>query len=63
MWLYFLQKKLNKNEMIEKLYTDIWHFAKRQNTWFKRDLNTIWIDPRKNGDKIKAIKKIKKFLG
>ena len=59
----FLQKKLNKNEMIEKLYTDIWHFAKRQNTWFKRDLNTIWIDPRKNGDKIKAIKKIKKFLG
>lgn len=58
----FLQKKLNKNQMIEKLYTDIWHFAKRQKTWFKRDPNTLWIDPRKNTEKTKAIKEIKRFL-
>ncbi len=58
----FLQNKLKKDEMIEKLYIDIWHFAKRQKTWFKRDLKTIWIDPRKNTDKIKALKKIKRFL-
>ena len=58
----FLQKKLNKTEMIEKLYTDIWHFAKRQKTWFKKDESTIWIDPRKNTEKTKALKEIKRFL-
>jgi len=58
----YLQGKMNKDEMIDKLYTDIWHFAKRQKTWFKRDLNTIWIDPRKNTEKTKALKEIKRFL-
>lgn len=58
----YLQDKLNKDEMLEKLYTDIWHFAKRQKTWFKKDLTTIWIDPRKNTDKDRATKEIIKFL-
>jgi len=58
----YLQNKLTKEEMIEKLNTEIWHFAKRQKTWFKRDPNIIWIDPRKNSDKNKVIKEIKKFL-
>ncbi|MFA6354862.1 MAG: tRNA (adenosine(37)-N6)-dimethylallyltransferase MiaA [Candidatus Paceibacterota bacterium] len=58
----YLQNRPNKHEMIEKLYTEIWHFAKRQKTWFKRDLNTIWIDPRKNTEKTKALKEIKRFL-
>ena len=58
----FLQGKLIKNEMIEKLNTEIWHFAKRQKTWFRRDQNTIWIDPRKNSEKNKAIIRVKKFL-
>ena len=58
----FLQNKLSKSEMIEKLNTEIWHFAKRQNTWFKRDSNTIWIDPRKKSEKAKALKEVKKFL-
>ena len=58
----FLQGKLNKDEMIEKLNTEIWHFAKRQKTWFKHDLNTIWINPRKNSKKLKALKEVKKFL-
>lgn len=58
----YLQKKLSKEEMIEKLNTEIWHFAKRQKTWFKRDKSTIWIDPRKNSDKLKAQKEIKEFL-
>lgn len=56
----YLQGKISKNEMIEKLNTEIWHYAKRQNTWFKRDKNTIWIDPRKS--KIEIFKEIKKFL-
>jgi len=58
----YLQGKLNKVEMIEKLYTEIWHFAKRQKTWFKKDKNTIWINPLKNNEKKKVLKEIKKFL-
>lgn len=42
----YLQGKITKQEMIEKLNTEIWHYAKRQKTWFKRDKNTIWVDPR-----------------
>ncbi|MFA6392865.1 MAG: tRNA (adenosine(37)-N6)-dimethylallyltransferase MiaA [Candidatus Paceibacterota bacterium] len=57
-----LRLRQAKNEMIEKLYTEIWHFAKRQKTWFKRDPNTLWIDPRKNTEKTKALREIKKFL-
>jgi tRNA dimethylallyltransferase len=58
----FLQKKIMKNEMIEKLNTEIWHYAKRQKTWWKRDKNIIWIDPRKSSEKNKILKKIKGFL-
>ncbi len=58
----FLQKKLSKKNMIEKLNTEIWHFAKRQSTWFKRDPNTFWINLLKKSDKIKVMKEIKKFL-
>jgi tRNA dimethylallyltransferase len=58
----FLQGKFTRPEMIEKLNTEIWHFAKRQNTWFKRDSNTLWINPLKKSDKIKAMKEVKMFL-
>lgn len=58
----FLQGKISKEEMIEKLNTEIWHYAKRQKTWFKRDKNTIWIDPREIHEKALALKKIKDFL-
>ncbi|MEI7688693.1 MAG: tRNA (adenosine(37)-N6)-dimethylallyltransferase MiaA [Candidatus Nomurabacteria bacterium] len=58
----YLQNKIKKDEMIEKLYTDIWHFAKRQITWFKRDKNTIWFDPREENEKIKVLGKIQEFL-
>ena len=58
----YLQNKTTKEKMIEKLNTEIWHFAKRQNTWFKRDKEIIWINPRKNKEKFKTFKKIKNFL-
>ncbi len=32
----YLQKKLSKQEMIEQLESAIWHYAKRQRTWFKK---------------------------
>lgn len=59
---FYLQEKLTKEEMIEKLYTEIWHFAKRQKTWFKRDKEIIWINPLKKSDKLKALREVKKFL-
>jgi tRNA dimethylallyltransferase len=58
----YLQGKFTKPEMIEKLNTEIWHFAKRQSTWFKRDHNTLWINPLKKSDKVKAMKEVKMFL-
>ncbi len=59
---YFLQGKLTKEEMIEKLNTEIWHFAKRQKTWFKRDKSIIWINSLEKNEKALALKKVKEFL-
>ncbi len=58
----YLQDKITKEEMIEKLNTEIWHFAKRQNTWFKRDKSILWIDPTKKIDKDGAFVEILNFL-
>ena len=58
----YLQKKISKDEMIAKLNTEIWHYAKRQKTWFKKDKDIIWIDPREIHEKAKVLKKVKEFL-
>ena len=44
---YFLQKKMLKEEMLEKLETEIRRYAKRQKTWFKRDERIKWFSLRK----------------
>lgn len=38
----YLQGKIALNEMKEKLYFDIIHYAKRQMTWLKRNKEIIW---------------------
>lgn len=40
----YLQGKLTKEEMIEKLNIEIRKYAKRQSTWFKRDKEIHWFD-------------------
>jgi tRNA dimethylallyltransferase len=35
-------KQENKQELIEKLNLEIWHYAKRQMTWFKKDTRIKW---------------------
>lgn len=40
-----LQHKISKQDFVEKLNTEIWHYAKRQMTWFKRDKNIKWFAP------------------
>lgn len=39
----FLQKKISKEEMKEKIEREVEDFARRQMTWFKRDKKIIWI--------------------
>ncbi len=52
----------DREMMIEKLNIDTWHYAKRQKTWFKRDKETMWIDPREIHESALVLKKIKEFL-
>ncbi len=37
-----LENKLTNQELIKKLEIEIWHYAKRQITWFKRDKRIKW---------------------
>lgn len=55
----FLQKKINKTEMVEQLETEIRRYAKRQKTWFKRDNRIKWF---KLKDKKKIEKEVREFL-
>lgn len=41
----FLQNKISKSEMLAKLQTEIWRYAKRQMTWFRRDKRIFWLNP------------------
>ena len=53
----YLQNKISLEEMKEKLYFDIIHYAKRQMTWLKRDKEIIWLS---NNDEIE--KQVNNFL-
>lgn len=54
-----LQNKITKKEFIKKLNSDIWKYAKRQMTWFKRDTKIKWFETK---EKIKIEKTINSFL-
>ena len=48
----------DKQKLLEKMAEKTWQYAKRQMTWFKKDKNIIWIEP-----KFSLIEKeIKKFI-
>ncbi len=53
----YLRGLLNKKEMIEKLLTEIEHYAKRQMTWFKKDKRIHWTKNYQEAEKL-----IKDFL-
>ena len=40
----YLQDKISKQEMAKKLESEIYQYAKRQMTWFKRDKEIKWFD-------------------
>ncbi len=39
-----LQNEITEKEFIEKLEKEIWQYARRQNTWFKRDSRIKWFN-------------------
>lgn len=47
----YLEGKISKEEMIDKIKMETRRYAKRQLTWFRKDKNTIWIDGLENKDK------------
>lgn len=55
----FLQKNITKNDMAEQLETAIYHYAKRQMTWFKKNTAITWFSPT---DVSKIKKEISAFL-
>ncbi|HEY0221092.1 MAG TPA: tRNA (adenosine(37)-N6)-dimethylallyltransferase MiaA [Candidatus Paceibacterota bacterium] len=55
----YLDKKISKDKLSEKLKTEIWRYSRRQITWFKRDKNIKWFKP-KEFSKINA--EVKNFL-
>ena len=40
----YLQEKITKDEMIEKIKQESRRYAKRQLTWFRKNKQTIWLD-------------------
>ncbi len=43
-WLArYLRHTISREEMLTKLEMDIWHYAKRQRTWFKRNKKIKWV--------------------
>ncbi len=57
-----IQGHIDRTEFETRLALDIWHYAKRQRTWFKRDEATIWINPLKKSGQQKALKEVRRFL-
>ncbi len=41
----YLQNKISKEKMLYELEKEIYRYAKRQMTWFRRDKNTKWFAP------------------
>lgn len=61
----FLQKTLSETEWKEQLFYSIWHYAKRQRTWFKRNPDIIWFDSMKiknSKEKTKVFELVTKLL-
>ena len=40
----FIENKISKEEMIDKIKQESRRYAKRQITWFKKNKQTIWIN-------------------
>ncbi|MEK7644986.1 MAG: tRNA (adenosine(37)-N6)-dimethylallyltransferase MiaA [Patescibacteria group bacterium] len=55
----FLQQKITREKMIDRLGFEIWHYAKRQLAWFKRNKHIQWFE---SGTDAAILKKVRGFL-
>lgn len=55
----YLQRKMEKDEMLTKLETEVRRFARRQKGWFKRDRRIKWFSPSEVG---KIEKEVRRFI-
>ena len=51
----YLNGKLTKEEMIEKVKQETRRYAKRQMTWFRKNKQTVWLDAENGQNNIKII--------
>ena len=58
----FLQKKISREEMETELQHAIWHYARRQNQWFKRDTKIHWYSSTSAKDRRSITAATQKFL-
>ncbi len=42
----FLQKKITREEMLQGIENETWQYVKRQRTWFKRNKDIKWFEPK-----------------
>jgi len=55
----FIKKNVSKKELVPTLHKEIWDYAKRQMTWFKRDKKIAWFHP---SEVVKIEKEVEGFL-
>jgi tRNA dimethylallyltransferase len=55
----YLQKRMTREEMAETLEKEIWQYARRQMTWFRRNGNIHWYSPKDVGS---IAGKVEKFM-
>jgi tRNA dimethylallyltransferase len=44
-WALYFEGNLSKEKVIENIQQNTRHYAKRQMTWFKKDLDITWYSP------------------
>lgn len=60
---HYLSGDIKKDEMLEKLESSIWQYAKRQKTWFKKEKDIKWFDARDvANNKNQALEMVSEFL-
>jgi len=58
----FLEKKITKEELVERIEKENWQYAKRQMTWFKRDPKIKWFKPNSKKDLKSLQTAVQKFV-
>ena len=56
----YLEGKITKEELVDKIKMETRRYAKRQLTWFRKNKETIWLDAKKTTDE--NIEKIISFI-